>query len=134
MIPSQPITSTKPWNCLSQTSIDACKQLIKEVEMNWTPSRHALFCPTDRQAIIELLRVGKRLEQAGRGIFIDLWPRVLSFCGRGWFEPQLDDNADGGTSLSHKPYTDEGEMSLHCSVAELEEFAQFELEGTSSIL
>jgi ankyrin repeat protein len=125
MIPSQPITSTKPWNCLSQTSIDACKQLIEEVEMNWTPSRHALFCPTDRQAIIELLRVGKRLEQAGRGIFIDLWPRVLSFCGRGWFEPQLDDDADGGTSLS---------QSLHCSVAELEEFAQFELDGTSSVL
>lgn len=123
LIPSQPITSTKPWNCLSQTSIDACKQLIEEVEMNWTPARHALFCPTDRQAIIELLRVGKRLEQAGRGIFIDLWPRVLSFCGRGWFEPQLDDDADGGKSFSHKPYNDEGEISLHCSVAELEEFA-----------
>ena len=35
---------------------------------------------------MELLRVGKRLEQMGSGIFIDLWPLVLSFCGRGWFE------------------------------------------------
>ncbi len=120
MIPAQPIISTKPWNCLSQTSIDACKHLIEEVEMNWTPTRHSLFCPTDRQAIIELLRVGKRLEQAGRGIFVDLWPRVLSFCGRGWFEP-IDN--------------DEGEnISCQCSVAELENFVQFELDGTSSIL
>jgi hypothetical protein len=35
---------------------------------------------------MELLRVGKRLELTGTGIFIDLWPLVLSFCGRGWFE------------------------------------------------
>jgi len=35
---------------------------------------------------MELLRVGKRLELNGSGIFIDLWPLVLSFCGRGWFE------------------------------------------------
>jgi hypothetical protein len=34
---------------------------------------------------MELLRVGKRLEQQGV-IFIDLWPQVLNFCGRGWFE------------------------------------------------
>jgi hypothetical protein len=34
---------------------------------------------------MELLRVGKRLEQ-NEVIFIDLWPQVLSFCGRGWFE------------------------------------------------
>jgi hypothetical protein len=37
---------------------------------------------------MELLRVGKRLEQQGTGIFIDLWPLVLGFCGRGWFEPE----------------------------------------------
>ena len=35
---------------------------------------------------MELLRVGKRLEQTGKGIFVDLWPEILSFCGRGWFE------------------------------------------------
>jgi hypothetical protein len=45
-----------------------------------------LFTPADRRAVIELLRVGKRLEQTGAGIFVDLWPEVLSFCGRGWFE------------------------------------------------
>ena len=37
---------------------------------------------------MELLRVGKRLEQNGTGIFIDLWPTILSFCGRGWFETE----------------------------------------------
>jgi hypothetical protein len=35
---------------------------------------------------MELLRVGKRLEQQGV-LFVDLWPEVLSFCGRGWFDP-----------------------------------------------
>lgn len=132
MIPAQPITSTKPWNCLSQTSIDACKHLIEEVEMNWTPTRHTLFCPTDRQAIMELLRVGKRLEQAGRGIFVDLWPRVLSFCGRGWFEP-IENEAEC-KAMSCKT-NDEGEnISLQCLAAEMEDFVQFELDGTSSIL
>ena len=68
MIPSQPISSSKPWNCLSQKSIDACKHLITEVEMNWTPTRHALFSPADRLAVVEVLRVGKRLEtEAERG-------------------------------------------------------------------
>ena len=38
---------------------------------------------------MELLRVGKRLEQRGTGLCVrDLWPLILSFCGRGWFEPQ----------------------------------------------
>ena len=59
--------------------------------MNWAPGRHALFAPADRAAVVGVLQVGKRLEQAGRGIFLDLWPRVLSFCGRGWFAP-----AEGG--------------------------------------
>ena len=87
MIPSVPIDSSKAWNCISQRSIDECKMLIQEVELNWSPERHSIFHPADRQAMLELLRVGKRLEQTGTGIFIDLWPLVLSFCGRGWFEP-----------------------------------------------
>jgi len=87
MIPSEPIDSSKPWNCISQRSIDECKMLIQEVELNWSPARHSIFHPADREAVLELLRVGKRLEQTGTGIFIDLWPLVLSFCGRGWFEP-----------------------------------------------
>jgi ankyrin repeat protein len=86
MIPSQPIQSSKPWNCLSQRSIDECRQLISEVEQNWTPDRHSLFTPGDRRAVAELLRVGKRLELEGSFTFIDMWPEVLSFCGRGWFE------------------------------------------------
>ena len=86
MIPTAPITSAKPWNCLTQVAIDECKTLISQAEQCWAPNRHTLFTPADRRAVLELLRVGKRLEQIGSGIFIDLWPLVLSFCGRGWFE------------------------------------------------
>jgi len=85
MIPSQPINSSKPWNCLTQQAIDECKELISKAEQSWSPEHHLLFTPRDRKAIMELLRVGKRLEQNGV-IFIDLWPLVLNFCGRGWFE------------------------------------------------
>jgi ankyrin repeat protein len=91
MIPSQPVQSSKPWNCLSQRSIDECRQLISEVEQNWTPDRHSLFTPADRRAVAELLRVGKRLEAEGSLSFTYLWPEVLSFCGRGWFEVDEDD-------------------------------------------
>ena len=88
MIPSQPITSNKPWNCLSQQAIDECRKLISNAEQSWAPVRHLLFTPQDRKAVMELLRVGKRLEQQGTGLCVrDLWPLVLSFCGRGWFEP-----------------------------------------------
>ena len=50
---------------------------------------------------MELLRVGKRLEQQGV-LFVDLWPQVLGFCGRGWFEPEsmkprLIDYSEEGT-------------------------------------
>ena len=90
MIPSQPVTSTKPWNCLTQRSIDECRQLISEAEQSWSPDRHSLFTPADRMAVVELLRVGKRLETQGT-IFIDLWPQVLTFCGRGWFEVEEDE-------------------------------------------
>jgi hypothetical protein len=99
MIPSQPVTSSKPWNCLSQTAIDECKELIYKAELNWAPDRHLLFTPADRKAVMELLRVGKRLEQEGRGIFIDLWPEVLSFCGRGWFE--IEDASSSEAAISN---------------------------------
>ena len=91
MIPSQPVQSSKPWNCLTQRSIDECRQLISEVEQNWTPDRHSLFTPADRRAVAALLRVGKRLEAEGSLPFTYLWPEVLSFCGRGWFEVEEDD-------------------------------------------
>ena len=92
MLPSEPVSSSKPWNCLSQKSIDACRSLIEEVEQNWTPARHALFSPTDRVAVKEVLRVGKRLEQNGSGVILEIWPYILSFCGRGWFEVVLEDD------------------------------------------
>ena len=91
MIPSQPVQSSKPWNCLTQRSIDECRQLISEVEQNWTPDRHSLFTPADRRAVAALLRVGKRLEAEGSLPFTYLWPEVLSFCGRGWFEVEEED-------------------------------------------
>lgn len=144
MIPSQPITSSKPWNCLSQKSIDACKHLIEEVEMNWTPGRHDLFAPADRVAVVEVLRVGKRLEQVGRGIFLELWPHVLSFCGRGWFEPveEEEELANGKVMAIHeRGYDDdnEEEISMQCSTSSgessggednMEEFTQFQLDET----
>ena len=94
MIPAQPVTSSKPWNCLTQRSIDECKTLISEAEQSWAPDRHELFTPEDRRAVMELLRVGKRLELQGTGIHVQaLWPTVLSFCGRGWF--QVEDASSG---------------------------------------
>jgi ankyrin repeat protein len=98
MIPSQPINSSKPWNCLSQQAIDECKELIFKAEQSWSPEHHLLFTPQDRKAVMQLLRVGKRLEQQGV-IFRDLWPQVLSFCGRGWFDTELQvDENDNDTS------------------------------------
>lgn len=87
LIPEQPVNSTKPWNCLTQQAIDECKDLICKAEQSWSPDRHLLFTPQDRKAVMELLRVGKRLEQQGV-LFVDLWPQVLGFCGRGWFDPE----------------------------------------------
>jgi len=88
MIPPQPIKSSKPWNCLTQQAIDECSDLIAKAEQSWSPDLHLLFTPQDRRAVLELLRVGKRLEQYETSIFVDFWPLVLSFCGRGWFEPE----------------------------------------------
>jgi len=109
MIPAHPVNSTKPWNCLSQRSIDECRELILLAEQNWAPARHALFTPADRRAVMELLRVGKRLEQMGTGIFTDLWPQVLSFCGRGWFEVP-DDTVE--TAPVHQEYGGLPELRL----------------------
>ena len=144
MIPSQPVTSAKPWNCLSQNSIEECKHLMTEVELNWTPERHPLFCPSDRQAILEVLRVGKRMEQAH--IFLDLWPHVLSFCGRAWFEPVVNKQL---SAANRREYIDEEEeislqlsnsfmdlsgadSSMDSSGEEMEEFTQFELDVMSN--
>lgn len=44
--------------------------------------------------------MGKRLELQGSGIFIDLWPLVLSFCGRGWFDVEKDDSDDDESEIT----------------------------------
>lgn len=96
MIPQQPITSSKPWNCLTQRSIDECRELIAQAESHWSAERHMLFTPADRKAVLAVLLVGKHLELKGTGIFLDLWPLILSYCGRGWFEDEgsVEDERD----------------------------------------
>ena len=115
--------------------------------MNWTPERHTLFSPADRVAVVEVLRVGKRMEQIGRGIFLDLWPHVLSFCGRGWFE-QIEDEEEldqkvAAQSLKQRSYSTEEEISMQCSSASSSgdsagedmdsEFTQFQLDETVGV-
>jgi len=87
MLPARPVQSSKPWNCVTQESINQCRALIREAEGNWCPERHALFHPNDRKAIVEVLRVGRRLEQMGEGIYVyDIFRSILHYVGRGWFE------------------------------------------------
>jgi ankyrin repeat protein len=81
LIPSEPVTSSKPWNCLTQNKIDECKGLLREAELSWSPKRHYLFTPCDRVSIIEFLKVGDRLNYAPK----EIWLYILEFCGRGWF-------------------------------------------------
>ena len=109
MIPSQPVTSAKPWNCLTQKAIDECRALIHQAELSWSPERHELFSPHDRKAVMAILMTGRRMEQ-DRGVFLDLWPQVLSFCGRGWFDP-----VDGltPTVVLPDPTTPGGEASVN---------------------
>jgi len=87
LVPIEPVRSTKPWNRLTQHSINECKNLIQEADCSWSPVRHSIFHPKDRLAVVELLKVGKRFEQMGTGIFLEVWIIVLGFCGRGWFDP-----------------------------------------------
>ncbi len=96
--------------------------------MPWTPERHALFSPSDRNASLEVLRVGKRLEQSGQGIFLDLWPNILAFCGRGWFEVVDEEDTAGKDG-------DVDALSMQCSSSDESssdedvEMTQFQLDG-----
>eukprot|EP00594_Rhizosolenia_setigera_P020040 CAMPEP_0178979672 /NCGR_PEP_ID=MMETSP0789-20121207/25992_1 /TAXON_ID=3005 /ORGANISM="Rhizosolenia setigera, Strain CCMP 1694" /LENGTH=974 /DNA_ID=CAMNT_0020669843 /DNA_START=274 /DNA_END=3198 /DNA_ORIENTATION=- len=118
LVPRHPIHSAKPWNCLSQKRIDKCLSLIDEIEQNWSPNNHILFSPQDRKSILELMRVGKRLERE-KALFMDMWPLVLSFCGRGWFEQDEDEQYYMSTTIRFS-----GENS-----EEFIEDTQFPLEG-----
>uniref|UniRef100_A0A7S3L002 Uncharacterized protein n=1 Tax=Amphora coffeiformis TaxID=265554 RepID=A0A7S3L002_9STRA len=111
MIPSQPVTSAKPWNCLTQQSIDECRHLISEAESHWSPERHSLFTPADRQGVRTVLLVGQRLEQ--QGVFPEVWLEVLSFCGRGWFDRELEPMEDVQTEdLEYHTDTQHPHLSL----------------------
>jgi len=83
LIPSEPVRSSKPWNCLSQSSIDECRKLLQEAESFWEPQRHYIFPTCDRLSIYEVLRVGVRLNFLPQ----EIWQMILGFCGRGWFDP-----------------------------------------------
>jgi len=48
--------------------------LLRDAELNWTPERHAIFYHRDSFAVLELLRVGKRLEQRSTGTFWSYGP------------------------------------------------------------
>lgn len=83
LIPTEPVNSSKPWNCLSQNAIDECKQLLVETELSWSPRLHYIFTPNDRKSIVEVLKVGVRLNSIPR----EIWLSILDFCGREWFDP-----------------------------------------------
>jgi len=123
IIPAKPIVSSKPWNCLSQNSIDMCHDLLDKACQHWSPSSHVIFSPTDRRAVLELLRVGKRYEQMGTGVFADLWPMVLSFCPRGWFDSEENEFIEESTekeeenSMQFKMDIDEEDPVICCKFA-----------------
>jgi len=108
--------------------------------------------------------VGKRLERIGleggltgtegRGVFLDLWPRVLSFCGRGWFEHDgtVEQGDEAGEQkpegkvvstlkkdkLEYVNNDDDEEISMQCSSTSSrggdrmeDEFTQFQLDEAS---
>lgn len=85
LIPTEPVSSSKPWNCLSQHAIDGCKMLLQEAELHWEPKRHYIFTPNDRLAVVELLKVGVRFNH----IPCEIWLFIVNFCGRGWFNQDV---------------------------------------------
>ena len=50
--------------------------------------------------------VGKRMED--QGIFLDLWPQVLSFCGRGWFDAEEEEEEEEEDNSMDVDVADEG--------------------------
>jgi ankyrin repeat protein len=91
MIPKEPVLAPKPWNCLTQESIDGCHALLARIDGGWTTDSHELYTPEDRAAIDAVRTdVSDDLERT-RGVYRDAWPVVLSYCGRGWFRPSAAD-------------------------------------------
>lgn len=90
LVPLRPVRSSKPWNCVSRDQIEGCHKLIEAADAAWTPETHSVFAPCDRVAALNVLMVGKRMESMGTGIFMECWPMILGFCGRGWFRTEED--------------------------------------------
>jgi len=86
-LPKEPIQSSKPWNCVTQSRLDRCNKLLLSAEKGWNPLNHFLFSPNDRKCIIQFLLVGKHFELCGSSIFVECWTLILNFCPRGWFDP-----------------------------------------------
>jgi hypothetical protein len=86
LVPLDPVAASKPWNCLTQESIDGCLKLLDRIGVGWSRGNHHLFPPEDRQAI-ESDVLGAVLPALERrwGVYEDVWFLVLSWCDRGWF-------------------------------------------------
>ena len=67
-------------------------------------------------------------------MFIDLWPHVLAFCGRGWFEAEEE---TGATEMDrkipakkgHEEEISDDSSSSSSSEDDDDDFTQFQLDG-----
>jgi len=72
---------------------------------------------------MQLLRIGKRFEQRQTGVYLELWPYVLSFCGRGWFKK---DRLTAEEQLLSKKREEMG-WGARITDEDIEDFHQFKL-------
>ena len=76
-------------------------------------------------------------ESVGRGMFIDLWPHVLAFCGRGWFEVEEETGATNDEMDRKIPakkgheeeISDDSSDESSSSDDDDDDFTQFQLDG-----
>ena len=64
-------------------------------------------------------------------MFIDLWPHVLAFCGRGWFEAEEETGADRKipAKKGHEEEISDDSSSSSSSEDDDDDFTQFQLDG-----
>ena len=69
-------------------------------------------------------------------MFIDLWPHVLAFCGRGWFEAEEETGATNDemdrkipAKKGHEEEISDDSSSSSSSEDDDDDFTQFQLDG-----
>jgi len=78
-------------------------------------------------------------------MFIDLWPHVLAFCGRGWFEVEEETGATKDDEMDRKIPAKKGheeeisddssdESSSSSSDDDDDDFTQFQLDGIQTAI